>query len=92
MQRKELAKAYEERDELEYDQAIDHFGKAWEHAQHAIKTADRQQSASKLSSAATQSRPHFTAYDGMICHRAWVIRLVHPSCLCDIPNAARRLS
>jgi hypothetical protein len=35
----ELAKAYKEWDEMEYGHAIDHFKKAWEHAQHAIKHA-----------------------------------------------------
>ena len=37
----ELAKAYKEWDEHGYDHAIDHFKKAWEHAQHVIKDAGK---------------------------------------------------
>ena len=36
-----LAKAHEDWDAHEYDRAIDHFKKAWEHAQHAIRGANR---------------------------------------------------
>ncbi len=38
---KELKKAYEEWLELDYRDAIKHFGKAWKHAQHAIRDANK---------------------------------------------------
>jgi hypothetical protein len=38
---RELAKAYREWDEHEYDDAIQHFRQAWKHAQHAIEMASR---------------------------------------------------
>lgn len=38
---KSMAKAYEAWDELEYGRAICQFGKAWKHAQHAIKHAGK---------------------------------------------------
>jgi len=41
---KELARAYKEWDEHEYDDAIQHLKQAWKHAQHAIKDAMRRSS------------------------------------------------
>ncbi|HTD82113.1 MAG TPA: hypothetical protein VK723_08195, partial [Thermoplasmata archaeon] len=38
---KELRKAYEAWSAFDYQDAIKHFGKAWKHAQHAIRDANR---------------------------------------------------
>ena len=37
----ELQEAYKEWSDLEYEEAIEEFGDAWEHAQHAIKFANK---------------------------------------------------